>query len=278
MTSLHTVSPTTTSDRIEVRKEAGSLGASIRGVDLTTTVADETFAAIKAAFLEHLVICIKGQQAMTSDDQLAFAARWGEMTVHPYVPSIDGYPGIMRVYDPTQITVSWHSDTTHAARPPAITMLLARIIPPYGGDTMFSNGYRVFEDLSPGLRATLEGLSAVHQGTDLAADAGLDQDAVTTVHPVVRTHPETGRRALYVNGNYTKRFDGWTDAESAPLLEYLYAQVGRPELTYRHRWEEGDLLMWDNRCTQHAVIGDTAGQERVLHRVTIAGDVPRLGR
>jgi taurine dioxygenase len=259
---------------LEVRREAGALGATIRGVDLARGVDDDVFAAIRAAFLEHLVIGIKGQQAMTPDDQLAFAARWGEVTIHPYVPSIEGHPGVMKVYDPTPVTVTWHSDTTHAARPPAITMLLGRTIPPYGGDTMFSNGYLVYEQLSPGLQAMLGGLAAVHQGTELAADAGLDRTAVTAVHPVVRTHPDTGRRALYVNGNYTKRFDGWTEAESAPLLEYLYAQVGRLELTYRHRWDVGDLVMWDNRCTQHAVVGDTGGQERVLHRVTIAGDVP----
>jgi taurine dioxygenase len=260
--------------RIQVRKEAGSLGASVRGIDLTRPLDDETTAELQAAFLEHLVIAIKGQEAMTPDDQLAFAARWGDLVVHPYVPSIEGHPGVMKVYDPTPVTVTWHSDTTHAARPPAITMLLGRVIPPYGGDTMFSNGYLVYEGLSPGLQRTLEGLSAVHQGTSLAADAGLDQAAVTTVHPVVRTHPVTGRKALYVNGNYTKCFVDWTDEESAPLLAYLYAQVGRPELTFRHRWDVGDLLMWDNRCTQHAVVGDTGGQERVLHRVTIAGDVP----
>jgi taurine dioxygenase len=260
--------------RIQVRKEAGSLGATVRGVDLAGPVDDETFAELQAAFLEHLVIAVKGQAAMTPDDQLAFAARWGELVVHPYVPSIEGHPGVMKVYDPTPVTVTWHSDTTHAARPPAITMLLGRIIPPYGGDTMFSNGYLVYEGLSDGMRQMLEGLSAVHQGTALAADAGLGQEQVTTVHPVVRTHPVTGRKALYVNGNYTKRFEGWTDEESAPLLEFLYAQVGRPELTFRHRWDAGDLVMWDNRCTQHTVVGDTGGQERVLHRVTIAGDVP----
>jgi taurine dioxygenase len=114
----------------------------------------------------------------------------------------------------------------------------------------------------------------VHEGTELAAGAGLDHEAVTTVHPVVRTHPDTGRSALYVNGNYTTRFDGWTAEESAPVLAHLYAQVARPELTYRHRWAVGDLLLWDNRCTQHAVVGDTGGQARELHRVTIAGDVP----
>jgi taurine dioxygenase len=139
---------------------------------------------------------------------------------------------------------------------------------------MFSNAALAYDNLSPGLRATLDGLQAVHKGTELAASAGLDQQAVTTVHPVVRTHPVTGRRALFVNGNYVSHFDGWTPEESQPLLEYVYAQMARPEYTYRHRWQVGDLVIWDNRCTQHAVVGDTSGAERTLHRVTIAGDAP----
>jgi taurine dioxygenase len=264
--------PTTV--ELKVERQAGALGAIVTGVDLSGPVDDDTFAAIKAAFLEHLVICIRGQAAMTPEDQLSFAARWGEISIHPYVPSIDGYPGIMRIYDPNPVTVTWHADTTHGARPPALTLLLARVLPPFGGDTMFANAELAYENLSPGLRSTLDGLRAVHHGTELATAAGLDEQAVTTVHPVVRTHPETGRRALFVNGNYTSHFEGWTPEESRPLLEYLYAQVGRPEYTYRHHWQVGDLIIWDNRCSQHAVVGDTAGAERTLHRVTIAGDLP----
>jgi len=260
--------------KLDVRRQAGALGALVLGLDLAGGVDDETFAAVHAAFLDHMVICIRGQAAMTPEDQLAFAARWGQISIHPYVPSIEGYPGIMRIYDPNPVTVTWHADTTHMAAPPALTLLLARVLPPVGGDTMFANAALAYENLSPGLRGVLDGLRAVHQGTELAASAGLDRDAVTTTHPVVRTHPETGRRALFVNGNYVDRFDGWTREESQPLLEYLYAQVGRPEYTYRHHWEVGDLIIWDNRCTQHAVIGDTGGAERTLHRVTIAGDAP----
>ena len=263
-----------TAVELDVRRQAGALGALISGVDLSRPIGDDTFDAIRDAFHEHMVVCIRGQAAMTPEDQLAFAARWGEISIHPYVPSIDGYPGIMRIYDPNPVTVTWHADTTHAARPPALTLLLARVLPPYGGDTMFANAALAYDGLSAGLRSTLDGMRAVHQGTELAASAGLDQQSVTTTHPVVRTHPVTGRRALFVNGNYTSHFEGWTPDESAPLLAYLYAQIARPELTYRHRWEVGDLIIWDNRCTQHAVVGDTGGAERTLHRVTIAGDVP----
>lgn len=260
---------------LEVRRLAGALGAEIVGLDLTRPVPAETFAAVRDAFLEHQVVCIRGQAAMSPDDQLAFARLWGEVAVHPYVPSIDGHPGIMRIYDPNPITQTWHADTTHAARPPALTLLLARVLPEVGGDTMFASAYAAYESLSPGLRATIDGLRAVHRGTERAAAAGLDQEAVTASHPVVRTHPDTGRKALFVNGNYVTHIEGWTEEESAPLLAYLYAQVGRPEHTYRHRWQDGDLVIWDNRCTQHAVVADTAGAERVLHRVTIAGDEPR---
>jgi taurine dioxygenase len=139
---------------------------------------------------------------------------------------------------------------------------------------MWSNAYAAYDGLSEGLRSTLQGLRAVHQGTQLAAEAGLSRSAVTQTHPVVRTHPETGRGALFVNGDYVRHFEGWTAEESAPLLGYLYAQVGRPEYVYRHRWKVGDLVIWDNRCTQHAVVGDVGGAERVLHRVTLKGDRP----
>jgi taurine dioxygenase len=263
-----------TAVELDVRRQAGALGALITGVDLSRPVGDDTFHAIRDAFHEHMVVCVRGQAAMTPEDQLAFAARWGEISIHPYVPSIDGYPGIMRIYDPNPVTVTWHADTTHAAKPPALTLLLARVLPPYGGDTMFANAALPYDRLSAGMRSMLDGMRAVHQGTELAASAGLDQQAVTTTHPVVRTHPVTGRRALFVNGNYTSHFEGWTPEESRPLLEYLYAQIARPEFTYRHRWEVGDLVIWDNRCTQHAVVGDTGGAERTLHRVTIAGDTP----
>ena len=264
--------PATT--QLDVRRLAGALGAEINGLDLSTLPDPDTFAAVRAAFLEHQVLCIRGQAAMTPEDHLAFGALWGEVSVHPYVPSIEGYPGIMRIYDPNPITQTWHADTTHMKAPPALTLLLARTLPPVGGDTMFSSAYSAYESLSPGLQQTLLGLRAVHHGTELAASAGLDKDAVTTTHPVVRTHPETGRKALFVNGNYVDQFDGWTIEESQPLLQYLFAQVDRPEFTYRHHWLDGDLVIWDNRCTQHAVVADTAGAERVLHRVTIAGDVP----
>ena len=256
---------------MEVRQLAGALGAEVLGLDLTEEITDVAFAGIRDALHENGVICIRGQSAMTPEDQLGFAARWGEISVHPYVPSIEGYPGIMKIYDPNPITQTWHSDSTHMRQPHAYTLLLARVLPEVGGDTMFASATKAFESLSWGFQEMLRTLSAVHEGTDLAADAGLDHGAVVAVHPVVRTHPDTGAEALFVNDNYVTRIDGWTAEESRPLLEYLYGVVGRYENTYRHRWRSGDLVIWDNRSTQHAVVGDVTGEERVLHRVTIAG-------
>lgn len=255
---------------MEIRRLAGALGAEVVGLDLTNEIDGADFDAVSAALHTNGVICIRGQSEMTPDDQLAFAKRWGDISVHPYVPSIEGYPGIMRIYDPNPITQTWHSDSTHMRHPHAYTLLLARILPKVGGDTMFASAVKAFESLSPGLQAVLRTLSAVHEGTSLATEAGLDHEAVVAVHPVVKVHPDTGAEALFVNDNYVTRIDGWTAEESRPLLEFLYEAIGQYENTYRHRWSEGDLVIWDNRSTQHAVVGDVAGEERVLHRVTIA--------
>lgn len=261
------------SSSLSVRRLAGALGAEVTGLDVAA-LDGETFAALHRVFLDHQVICIRGQAHVTPDQELALARRFGEVSIHPYVPSIEGYPGIMTITDPNDVTSLWHADSTHVKAPPALTLLLARTLPPVGGDTMFSSATAAFESLSEGLQSTLLGLRAIHQGTALAASAGLSAADVTASHPVVRTHPETGKRALFVNGNYTKHFDGWTVAESQPLLDYLYGVVARPEFTYRHRWHDGDLLIWDNRATQHAVVSDTGGATRILHRVTVLGDVP----
>jgi len=259
---------------ITVDRQSGALGAVVEGVDLASSPSDPVFDLLHDALLEHLVICIRDQGHITPEQQIAFAKRWGPIEPHPYVPPIEGHPEIMRVYDPNPITVTWHADFTYAKRPPALSFLLARTIPPVGGDTMFSNCYLAYENLSAGLQETIGKLRAVHYATQMAIDKGMPEDEIVNAHPVVRTHPETGRCLLFVNGNYTRHFEGWTERESAPLLEYLYGEIGRFEYTYRHRWHPGDLLVWDNRAAQHAVVGDVGGQERSLHRVTVASDSP----
>ena len=258
---------------MQVSRQAGALGAYVTGIDVAACD-DDAFERLRAAFLEHHVICFRDQE-LTPDQQLAFAARWGKIFVHPYVPQIDGYPGIMEVYDPHPITTTWHADTTHSKTPPRMSLLLARRVPEYGGDTMFANQHRAFEDLSPRFRELLEGLRAVHRGTEMArSEKGMEPREVTAVHPVVRRHPDTGRRALFVNADYTKHLEGMTEDESRPLLEWLYAHACRPQYTWRHHWRPGDLLLWDNASVQHAVVPDVGKGERSLHRVTIEGDVP----
>ena len=255
-------------------RQAGAVGAYIHGVDLARPVDAAHFARLHAALLEHHVICIRDQD-LSSEQQLEFAARWGRIFVHPYVKPIEGYPGIMEVYDPHPITTTWHSDTTHSKTPPRMSLLLARRVPAYGGDTMFANQHLAFEELSLALRRVLEGLRAVHYGTELAqSEKGLTPQEVTAVHPVVRRHPDTGRKALFVNGDYTRHFEGMTEEESRPLLEFLFSRASRPEYTWRHHWRIGDLLLWDNASVQHAVVPDVAKGERSLHRVTIEGGVP----
>lgn len=255
---------------IDIRKQAGSLGATIHGVDLAAPVSDKVYRALRQALLDHLVIAIRDQGHLTPEDQIAFGAMWGEIEPHPYVEPIDGYLQMIRIYDPNPLTETWHADFTYAATPPAFSFLLARVIPPHGGDTLFANAYAAYDGLSDGLQSALSELRAVHQGTPLALSSGLTVDQITYTHPIVRTHPETGRSLLYVNSVYVKHIEGWTPAESAALLGYLYAQFERPEISYRHRWHDGDMIIWDNRCAQHRVVGDTGGQERSLHRLTVA--------
>lgn len=263
----------TTIDGVRIVPAARSCGAWITGVDIRA-MDDATLALVQGAVTEHLVVCMRDQGAATPDDQVAFAKRWGTIEPHPYVRPIDGHPEVMEIYDPNALTQTWHSDFTYAAHPPSYAFLLARILPTTGGDTMFSNTYLAYEGLSEGLKRTLSGLRAVHHATELALRSGFTKEETTRPHPVVRTHPLTGRSALFVNADYVDNFEGWTIEESQPLLRYLFAQCTRMELTYRHRWLSGDLLIWDNRCTQHAVIGDTGGEKRSLHRVTIEGEVP----
>lgn len=258
------------STTLRVERQEPAVGGIVTGLDVAD-LDDATFATVHAAFLEHHVLCFRGQD-LTPDEQLAFAARWGTVSHHPYVPSLEGHPGIMEIFQVTGITETWHADTTQIANPPKITMLLAREVPAVGGDTMFANMHLAYAGLSAGLRATVDRLRAVHYGTELAGRAGVDRAAVTHSHPVAITHPETGRATLFVNADYVRHFDGWTEEESRPLLEYLYSRATLPEYQYRHRWQVGDLVMWDNRSVQHRVVHDYGDARRSLHRVTLEGD------
>ena len=273
---------------IEVSPVAGAIGAEIGGVDLAAGLTDAAVAEIRQALLAHLVVFFRDQD-LTPADQLAFAERFGRPAEYPFVQGLDDFPLITPVVKLEHETVNfggiWHSDTVYLAEPPMGTMLYARELPPYGGDTLFANQYLAYETLSAGMRALLDPLVAINTANkadaaetraDRLRDAPKDASAVQTTseHPVVRTHPETGRKALYVNIGHTLRFKDMTERESAPILEYLFAHQVRPEFTCRFRWRPGSLAFWDNRAAQHNPINDYHGQRRVLHRITLAGDKP----
>jgi taurine dioxygenase len=272
-----------------VRKIAGGLGAEVDGVDLALALSTTGLGAIRQALLDHLVIFFRDQH-LTSEQFLTFARSMGEPVEYPFVKGIEGFPQIIQVakleHERVNFGGIWHSDTAYLERPPMGSMLLAREVPPVGGDTLFANQYLAYETLSPGLQRMLEGLRAVH--TSAKADASktredrIASDGRTEAkqeyvaeHPVVRTHPETGRKALYVNIAHTLRFADMSEAESAPLLQYLFAHQVRPEFTCRFPWRVGSLAFWDNRCAQHNPVNDYHGYRRVMHRITLAGDPPR---
>jgi taurine dioxygenase len=272
---------------MEVRRIAGALGAEIHGVDLSRPLGSAAVAAIRAALLEHLVIFFRGQQ-LTPQQQLAFARAFGAPVEYPQLKGLPECPLITPVvkleHERTNFGGVWHSDTAYLERPPMGSMLYAVEIPPFGGDTLFANQYLAYETLSDGLRRVLDGLVGVNTSTKAAASktredrmraAGEELKVLVGEHPVARTHPETGRKALYVNVGHTERIKGWTEEESRPLLEYLFAHQVQPELTCRFRWEPGSLAFWDNRCTQHNPVNDYHGYRRVMHRVTLAGDAPK---
>ena len=273
--------------RITVAPIAGALGAVIGGVDLAD-LDDETVGEIRAAWMQHLVVFFH-EQDLDSDQFVAFAKRIGEPVEYPFVRGFDDHPEIIAVKKLPNETVNfggiWHSDTVYLEQPPMATMLLAREIPPFGGDTMFANMYVAYETLSPGLRRVLDGLRAVNTSAladvsktreDRIRDAGFEDDVqYVSSHPVVRTHPETGRQALYVNPAHTASFEGMTEAESRPLLAYLFEHSTRPERTCRFQWEVGSMALWDNRCAMHNPINDYHGHTRRMHRITLAGDQPR---
>lgn len=272
---------------IAVRPIAGALGAEIEGVDIARPLDDAVIAEIRRAFLEHLVVFFRGQN-LTPAQQLDFARRFGEPVEYPQLRGLPECPFVTPVVKLEHERVNfggvWHSDTSYLEQPPMASMLYAVEIPPFGGDTLFANQYLAFETLSEGLRKILAGLRAVNTSTkadvsrtreDRLRAAGAELKALVGIHPVVRTHPETARRALYVNTGHTAHFEGWSEAESRPLLDYLFAHQVRPEFTCRFRWEPGSLAFWDNRCAQHNPVNDYHGYRRVMHRVTLAGDVPR---
>jgi len=280
-----------THKHIEVRPLAGSLGAEICGVDLRDSLDDETFEEIHQALLNNLVIFLRNQD-ITPDQQKAFGRRFGELHIHPYIPTLEGHPEIIKLESaddgPGEMAYqsnTWHTDLTYTAEPPMGSMLHGIKVPAVGGDTMFLNLYASYQALSDTMKSLVDGLTAVH---DIVASMPPDftrqswapkqlarmQEATPPVeHPVVRTHPETKRKCLFVNRNFTSYIKGMTLPESDALLGFLLEHIEQPEFQCRFHWETKSLAFWDNRCTQHYAVNDYRSK-RQMHRVTICGERP----
>ena len=270
-----------------LRRLSGAVGAEVGGVDLAEAD-DATIAGLRAAWLEAGVLVFPDQR-LDSDQFLRLARRFGEPSDYPFLNGLPGHPQITEVIKLEHERVNfggvWHTDTAYLPTPPMATLLLARETPPVGGDTLFASQVAAYEALSARMRRQLGGLRAVQSSAkadvsatreDRLRDAARSEDpqVYEAVHPVVRTHPETGRKALYVNPAHTLRFDGMSEDESTPLLSFLFAHQVRPEFTCRVAWRPGTLAIWDNRQLLHFPVNDYHGHRRIMHRITLAGDVP----
>ncbi len=273
---------------MKIQRIAGALGAEINGVNLSQPLSSELTGAIRATLLENQVIFFR-DQALSPAQFMRFAESMGQPVEYPFVKGIDGFPCIIEVkkleHERVNFGGIWHSDTTYLEQPPMGSMLLAREVPPYGGDTLFASQYLAWEALTDTMKKLLDSLIAINSSAkadvsqtreDRRRTDGKEaaQDEICAEHPVVRTHPETGRKAVYVNIAHTAGIRGMTAAESAPLLDFLFAHQVRPEFTCRFSWKPGSLAFWDNRCVQHNPVNDYHGYRRVMHRITLAGDRP----
>ena len=278
-----------TTTRLEIQPIAGALGAELYGVDLGADLDDATIAEIRHALLDHGVIFFRDQEFDAAQHK-ALARRFGTIFIHPNYYGLQVDPEILEIRrepgDTKVVGEDWHADTTMMAEPPMGAILYALEVPPYGGDTLFANQYLAYESLSDGMKRMLGGLRAVHSdrmvagpavnhaGRSTKARADADWRETVNAHPVVRTHPETRRKLLYVNYSYTVGFEGMTEEESRPLLTYLMEHGNRPEFTCRFRWTKGAVAFWDNRCVKHLAVNDAQPFRRVMRRVQIAGDKP----
>lgn len=280
----------TSYETIEVRPLSQAVGAEIHGVDLAKGVPAKQLSEIRQVFRDQGVIFFRDQK-LTQEQHIAFAEQWGKINVNRFFKPTDTHPIIAEVrkepYQKTNIGGSWHTDHSYDQIPAMGSILVAREVPDYGGDTLFASMYAAYESLSDGLQQTLDGLRAIHssrhsfgtyayatqeEADDVGTRLGNPQQATQDAnHPVVIRHPLSGRKALYVNPDFTVRFDGWTVEESKPLLGYLYEHAARPEHTCRFQWRKNSVAMWDNRATWHCAVNDYQGQARLMHRITVEG-------
>jgi len=278
-----------THSRLHVEALGPVIGAVVHGVDLAQPLADGAIAEIRAALLKHQVIFFEDQH-LSAAQQRDFAARFGALHVHPLYPSVEGAPEILildnHAGNPTD-NDAWHTDVTFIETPPLGSILHAIELPPSGGDTMWSSMTAACDALSPGFRDYLTAHDAVHDfmrsfgpqrpvsknaGEDRYEKARKENPPVT--HPVIRTHPETGKQGLFVNFGFTTRINGLASGESRAILKFLHEHIQRPEFIVRWRWKPGSIAFWDNRCTQHFAVNDYLPHRRVMRRATILGDKP----
>ncbi len=276
---------------LSIHRVAGALGAELSGVDLSQPQSDDTIAEIRQALVEHQVIFFR-DQTLTPAQQVGFGARFGPLNIHPYVTGMESQPEVMEIIkepsDRINFGGGWHSDMSFLETPAIGSILYALELPDYGGDTLFASQAAAYDALSDGLKRTLEGLNAVHSASREYAPGGpsaqkrgamqvAEADGLVGeyVHPMVLTHPETGRKALYASRGHTTHFKGMTEEESRPLLDYLVMHQVRPEFTCRVRWAPGTLTVWDNRCTQHNAINDYHGQRRHMRRIAVGAQTPQ---
>jgi taurine dioxygenase len=269
---------------LTVKPLAGAIGAEIHGVESLAEISDAELAQIRAIWLHYSVIFFRNQP-LPPKAFAAFARRFGDVVHYPFLKGLEEAPEVITVakfeHEKVNFGGLWHSDTAYLENPPMATMLVAREVPEFGGDTLFASGYAAYDALSDGMKRMLEPLHAVNSSakaekTRTREDRrpGQERQVLEAEHPVIRTHPETGRKSLYVNIGHTLRFAGMTEEESAGLLATLFAHQTRPEFTCRFSWQPGSIAFWDNRCALHNPVNDYHGQRRIMHRVTLAGDRP----
>ncbi len=276
-------------DPITVNPTSGALGAELHGPDLSRDMSDAEVGAIRQALLDYGVIFFR-DQAFDTETHKRIARRFGDIFNHPFLISDD--PDVVTIVrnpgDTRIVGEDWHSDTAMVTEPPMGAILIALEVPDYGGDTLFANQYLAYDALSDGMKAMLADLKAINSDRMVAGPAAAESSAnrstksrtgpdwieTKTAHPVVRTHPETGRKCLYVNHSYTVGFEGMTEEESKPLLEWLMNWGHRPEFTCRFRWRKGSVAFWDNRCTKHIAVDDVHNARRVMRRIQVSGDRP----
>ncbi len=271
---------------ILIKPTSGSMGVEIHNVDLSKELSDSLFSEIRETFIAHGLIFFRDQE-LTPDDHLRFAKRWGEININRFFVKVEGYDQIAEVRKDADQKINiggaWHTDHSYDQIPAMGSILLAKETPKNGGDTLFANMYRAYETLSDGMKKTLETMKACHSSRHVfgahtgyaeASNQRIGNPELATqdaIHSVIITHPESKRKALYVNPEFTVNFEGWTVEESKPLLDYLTEHTTQQENITRFQWEPGSIAFWDNRCTWHFALNDYLGETRLMHRITVEG-------